>query len=187
MNNNYLDKEELLEEIIKIQNDPNADKTKFATFCMLIINNLRKRPQFSGYSNNWAEDYTSNSIYKMLKYIHNFDHTKISKITGEPVSPFAYLTQIAKAAFIEVIVKRKKEESYIKEAFQYHELDDLIQNAHSNLENKSSINSDSNDSIEYFNLRKKSYRQKKKEPEEEITEEELESIITDIDEWSDID
>jgi DNA-directed RNA polymerase specialized sigma24 family protein len=153
MNNNYLEREDLLREIIKIQTDPNADKTEFATQCMLIIKNLRKRPQFSGYSNNWAEDYVSNSIYKMLKYIHNFDHTRISKITGDPVSPFAYLTQIAKAAFIEVIVKRKNEESHIKETFQYHELEDLIQNAYNNVENKSTL-SNHDSRVEHFNLRK---------------------------------
>jgi len=131
---NYLDKEELLQEIINIQTNPNADKTKFATQCMLIINNLKKRPQFSGYTSNWTEDYVSNSIYKMLKYIHNFDHTRISKITNEPVSPFAYLTQIAKAAFFEVINKRKREDGYIKETVQYQELEDLVQHAYRNIE-----------------------------------------------------
>lgn len=156
MQHNYLEKEELLEEIIKIQSDPNADKTKFATQCMLIINNLKKRPQFSGYTSNWTEDYVSNSIYKMLKYIHNFDHTRISKITNEPVSPFAYLTQIAKAAFLEVINKRKKEESYIKETYQYHELDDLVSAAYMNIERMSTIDSECfvQDNIVHYNLRK---------------------------------
>ena len=156
---NYLEKEELLEEIIKIQTDPNADKTKFATQCMLIINNLQKRPQFSGYTSNWTEDYISNSIYKMLKYIHNFDHTRISKITGESVSPFAYLTQIAKAAFLEVIKKRKREDSFIKETVQYHELEDLVNRANTNIENmgnRSSLNNEYyyDDDIIHYNLRK---------------------------------
>jgi hypothetical protein len=150
----YLDKDELLAEIIKIQTDPKADKTKFATQCMLIINNLKKRPQFSGYTTNWTEDYVSNSIYKMLKYIHNFDHTRISKITNEPVSPFAYLTQIAKAAFFEVINKRKKEESYIKETVQYHELEKLVSAAYKNIDRMSTYYKDEEEGIEFFNLKK---------------------------------
>ena len=152
----YLDKDDLLREIIKIQNDPKADKTMFATYCMLIINNLRKRPQFSGYTTNWTEDYISNSIYKMLKYIHNFDHTRISKITNEPVSPFAYLTQIAKAAFLEVINKRKSEESHIKETFQYQELESLLRNVNSNIENQSSLGTsieELENGIKEYNLR----------------------------------
>lgn len=152
---NYLEKDDLLKEIIKIQTDPNADKTMFATQCMLIINNLKKRPQFSGYTSNWTEDYVSNSIYKMLKYIHNFDHTRISKITKQPVSPFAYLTQIAKAAFIEVINRRKGEEEHIKETFQYHELDDLIQLSNYKLLPNRTY-SDEVNGIMYYNLRKMS-------------------------------
>lgn len=154
MQHNYLEKDDLLEEIIKIQTDPKADKTKFAIQCMLIINNLKKRPQFSGYTSNWTEDYISNSIYKMLKYIHNFDHTRISKITGQPVSPFAYLTQIAKAAFIEVINRRKNEESHIKETFQYHELDELIQLANYKLRENSSDSVAEINGVKHYNLRK---------------------------------
>ena len=154
MQHNYLEKDDLLEEIIKIQTDPKADKTKFAIQCRLIINNLKKRPQFSGYTSNWTEDYISNSIYKMLKYIHNFDHTRISKITGQPVSPFAYLTQIAKAAFIEVINRRKNEESHIKETFQYHELDELIQLANYKLRENSSDSVAEINGVKHYNLRK---------------------------------
>ena len=120
---------------------------------MLIINNLKKRPQFSGYTSNWTEDYVSNSIYKMLKYIHNFDHTRISKITNQPVSPFAYLTQIAKAAFIEVINRRKNEEMNIKESYQYHELDELIQNVNRKL-NGDNTKDLYDDGIKHYNLRK---------------------------------
>ena len=153
MQHNYLEKDDLLQEIIKIQTDPKADKTQFAIQCMLIINNLKKRPQFSGYTSNWTEDYVSNSIYKMLKYIHNFDHTRISKITNQPVSPFAYLTQIAKAAFIEVINRRKNEEMNIKESYQYHELDELIQNVNRKL-NGDNTKDLYDDGIKHYNLRK---------------------------------
>lgn len=242
MQHNYLEKDDLLEEIIKIQTDPNADKTKFAIQCMLIINNLKKRPQFSGYTSNWTEDYISNSIYKMLKYIHNFDHTRISKITGQPVSPFAYLTQIAKAAFIEVINRRKNEESLIKETFQYHELDELIHMANIKMNENSSTELVDERGIKHYNLRKleidgvkftsiyemlkflkergdnrlkieypkkytlsiaeyeqigtlgvfeylsltkKSYKQKKKEVEDEFTDEEVEEFMGSLDEWGD--
>lgn len=242
MQHNYLEKDDLLEEIIKIQTDPNADKTKFAIQCMLIINNLKKRPQFSGYTSNWTEDYISNSIYKMLKYIHNFDHTRISKITGQRVSTFAYLTQIAKAAFIEVINRRKNEESLIKETFQYHELDELIQMANIKMNENSSTELVDERGIKHYNLRKleidgvkftsiyemlkflkergdnrlkieypkkytlsiaeyeqigtlgvfeylsltkKSYKQKKKEVEDEFTDEEVEEFMGSLDEWGD--
>lgn len=157
---NYLEKDDLLQEIIKIQTDPNADKTKFAEQCMLIINNLKKRPQFAGYTSNWTEDYVSNSIYKMLKYIHNFDHTRISKITKQPVSPFAYLTQIAKAAFIEVINRRKGEEEHIKETFQYHDLDELVQMSNYKIIPNREY-SDEVNGIKYYNLRKLSIEDNK--------------------------
>lgn len=160
--NNYLDKEELLQEIIKIQTDPNADKTLFATQCMLIINNLKKSPKFAGYTSNWTEDYISNSIYKMLKYIHNFDHTKISKITGEPVSPFAYLTQIAKAAFIEVINRRKKEERNIKETVQYRNLEDLPENLSKGVnEHKETTKEEYKKDVKEYSLRTLSFEGKK--------------------------
>lgn len=87
----------------------NYSKQEFGKMVLLIINNLMKKHCFSGYTENWTEDFKSNAIYKIFRYIHNFDSERISEVTGKKVSSFAYLTQITYMAFLEVINKRKKE------------------------------------------------------------------------------
>ena len=149
---NYIDKDELVAAIIKIQSDPNADKTEFVKLCLLVIHNLRRRTNFSQYTTNWTEDYTSNAIYKMLKYIHNFNPNRISTITGEKVSAFAYLTQIAKAAFFEVINKRKKEEIGIKDRIQMHELEYSINNPTREHTNYSTYEPEDTNEIKSYNM-----------------------------------
>jgi hypothetical protein len=89
--------------------DANYSRQKFGEIVILINDNLLKKPCFRNYSENWTEDFKSNAIYKIFKYINNFDPEKISKITGKKISSFAYLTQITYMAFIEVINKRKND------------------------------------------------------------------------------
>jgi hypothetical protein len=95
--------------------DANYSRQKFGEIVILISDNLLKKPCFRNYSENWTEDFKSNAIYKIFKYINNFDPEKISKITGKKISSFAYLTQITYMAFIEVINKRKNDSSEIME------------------------------------------------------------------------
>jgi hypothetical protein len=115
----------LLDEIKECENsrnqllekgaDANYSRQKFGEIVILINDNLLKKPCFRNYSENWTEDFKSNAIYKIFKYINNFDPEKISKITGKKISSFAYLTQITYMAFIEVINKRKNDNSEIME------------------------------------------------------------------------
>jgi hypothetical protein len=91
--------------------DPEYSRQKFGEIVLLINENLLKKPCFRNYSENWTEDFKSNAIYKIFKYINNFDPEKISKVTGRKISSFAYLTQITYMAFVEVINKRKKDNS----------------------------------------------------------------------------
>ena len=102
-------------ELIDAGANPDYTRQRFGEMVLLIIDNLMKKPCFSGYTENWSEDFKSNAIYKIFLYIHNFDPNKISKNTGKKVSSFAYLTQITYMAFVEVINKRKAEE---KKMFQ---------------------------------------------------------------------
>jgi hypothetical protein len=89
--------------------DPEYSRQKFGEIVILINDNLLKKPCFRNYSENWTEDFKSNAIYKIFKYLNNFDPEKVSKVTGKKISSFAYLTQITYMAFVEVINKRKKD------------------------------------------------------------------------------
>lgn len=100
-----------LQKLISEGADPNYNGQRFGEIVLSICDNLLKKPCFRNYSENWTEDFKSNAIYKIFKYINNFDPEKISKVTGEKISSFAYLTQITYMAFVEVINKRKKEEA----------------------------------------------------------------------------
>ena len=100
-----IEKKQLLEDGAVLD----YSKQEFGRMVLLIINNLMKKHCFSGYTENWTEDFKSNAIYKIFRYIHNFDSERISEVTGKKVSSFAYLTQITYMAFLEVINKRKAE------------------------------------------------------------------------------
>lgn len=97
------------ESLLDAGADPEYSRQKFGEIVLLINENLLKKPCFRNYSENWTEDFKSNAIYKIFKYINNFDPNKISKVTGKKISSFAYLTQITYMAFVEVINKRKKD------------------------------------------------------------------------------
>jgi hypothetical protein len=61
-------------------------------------------------------DFYSNALEKILSYaINNIDLEMISPRSGERVKVFAYITQIASNAFIEIINKRKQEQSDMME------------------------------------------------------------------------
>lgn len=86
-----------------------ADKSvynKFGSIIILTIRNILRKPQFNGYT--YDDDFYSDASYKILKYMKNFDHTKISNISGQPVKAFAYLTQIINNSIIFVISHHKK-------------------------------------------------------------------------------
>jgi predicted nucleic acid-binding Zn finger protein len=94
--------------------DPNYSKQKFGEMVLLIVTNLAKKGNFSGYT--WKDDFYSNALEKILSYvINNFDANKISKRSGKQVKAFAYVTQIASNAFKEIINERKEEIKLMEE------------------------------------------------------------------------
>lgn len=94
----------------------NYSKEQFGIMILKIVQKLATRPNFGGYTESWKHDFYSNALEKILAYaINNIDLEMISPRSGERVKVFAYITQIASNAFIEVINKRKEEQNMIME------------------------------------------------------------------------
>lgn len=81
-----------------------------------MVNHIMTKGQFRGYS--YQDDFVSDSVFKILKYLDNFDHTKISKISNQPVNAFAYISQIIHNAILFVIIKKKKEQDFLYQQVQ---------------------------------------------------------------------
>lgn len=112
-------REHLKEKIIRLSENTKCDQKTYEMFgkiILMMIDHILMKPQFSGYS--YKDDFISDSVYKILKYIDNFDHTKISQRSGTYVNSFAYISQIIHNAIIFVIIQRKKERQFIKEQIQ---------------------------------------------------------------------
>lgn len=101
--------------IVKISERNAIDYNTFEHFgemIMLVIKNMLKKPNFSGYT--YRDEFYSDTSYKILKYIKNFNHRLISKRSGQSVSAFAYVTQIVKNSLIFIIEQKKDETEKIK-------------------------------------------------------------------------
>ena len=72
-----------------------------------MIKHILTKPQFSNYT--FKDEFNSDATYKVVRYIYNFDHTKISKVTGKSVNAFSYVTQIIHNSIIFVINEMKKQ------------------------------------------------------------------------------
>ena len=92
--------------------DPSYSLNKFGEMILLMLNNIVTKSNFAGYS--WRDEFFGDATEKILRYIHNFDASKISKITGQPVKAFAYLTQIITMSFVYVINKYNNELELMK-------------------------------------------------------------------------
>lgn len=102
-------------QIIRLSEQCPSDKktyNRFGSAIILIIKRILTKPQFSGYT--YKDDFYSDAIYKILKYLSNFDHTLISKTTGTNVNAFAYITQIVHMSILFIINERKSEQNMIK-------------------------------------------------------------------------
>ena len=84
----------------------------FGAMLILIIKNMMKKPNFSGYT--YRDDFYSETNYKILKYIKNFNHKLISERSGQAVNAFAYVSQIVKNSFIFIIEQKKTENEKLK-------------------------------------------------------------------------
>jgi len=98
-----------LSEHCYISKDSNE---RFGRIILLMIKNILTKPNFSGYT--YHTEFYSDAISKILKYLHNFDHTKVSKITDTYVNAFSYISQIIHNSVIYVINKKKKEQINIE-------------------------------------------------------------------------
>jgi len=104
------------ELVIKKSEQTPIDRRNYERFGVIIMEMVRHiltKPQFRGYT--YYDDFMSDSVFKILKYLDNFDHTIISKRSGEPVKAFAYISQIIQNSIIYIISKNKKEQEFISQ------------------------------------------------------------------------
>jgi hypothetical protein len=121
-------KRKLKETIVVISEQTPINKESYEMFgsiLMLMIKNILKKPNFSGYS--YKDDFYSDSIHKVLKYCHNFNHKLISERTGMEVNAFAYISQVIHNSIIYIIKQKAKEQDNIKDVISleiiYGEID----------------------------------------------------------------
>lgn len=98
---------------------------RFGEIVLLMIKNILRKPQFSGYT--YRDDFYSDAVYKITLYLHNFDHTKISEVSGLPVNAFAYISQYIHNSVIHIIKKKKKESQRMKNRIQMESLNHSLQ------------------------------------------------------------
>lgn len=98
---------------------------RFGIIILLMIKNILRRPQFSGYT--YKDDFYSDAVYKILKYLHNFNHKLISKITHQPVNAFSYISQYIHNSVIYIIKTKKKENDRLKKQVNFENLSHNMQ------------------------------------------------------------
>ena len=86
-----------------------------------MVSRILTKPQFSGYT--YRDDFYSDAIYKILKYLHNFNHKMISERSGQIVNSFAYISQIIHNSVLYIINTKKKEQEKIKQQISTSILD----------------------------------------------------------------
>ncbi len=119
------------QRIIRLSEITPANKesyNRFGQIILLMIKHILTKPQFSGYS--YKDDFYSDAVYKILKYLGNFDHTLISERTGQPVNAFSYISQIIHNSILYIINTRKKEQDLAKEQAKFN-----VQVENSNIKN----------------------------------------------------
>jgi len=91
------------------------DPSIFGGMALKIIDNMATRPNFSRYS--YLDEMKSLASTHIVKYTWRFDSYRQSKITGQYVSAFTYISTIVFRAFLAVINKQKEEYEKAKEDF----------------------------------------------------------------------
>ncbi len=108
-------KAKLKAKIIKDSENTYIDKysyERFGEIILLMIKNILTKPQFSGYT--YKDDFYSDAVYKILKYLGNFNHKMISERTGALVNSFAYISQYIHNSILFIINKKKKENERLR-------------------------------------------------------------------------
>lgn len=121
-------KGKLKERIVTLSEGTSVDSKSYERFgeiILLMVKNILKKPQFSGYT--YRDDFYSDAVYKILKYLGNFDHTLISDRTGTPVNAFAYISQIIHNSILFIINTKKKEQENIRKQVAMEHLNHNLQ------------------------------------------------------------
>jgi len=109
-------KANLKQKIIELSEMTQVDDYSYERFgkvILLMISKILTKSNFSSYT--YHDEFYSDAINKILKYLHNFNHKMISERTGQPGNAFAYISQIIHNSVIYVINTKKKEyENYQK-------------------------------------------------------------------------
>lgn len=121
-------KGKLKEAIVTLSERTSVDDKSYERFgeiILLMVKNILKKPQFSGYT--YKDDFYSDAVYKILKYLHNFDHTMISDRTGQSVNAFAYISQIIHNSILFIINTKKKDYENLKKQVAMEHLNHNLQ------------------------------------------------------------
>ena len=119
---------------------------RFGAIIMEMVKHILTKPQFRGYT--YFDDFMSDSVFKILKYLDNFDHTIISKRSGEPVKAFAYISQIIQNSIIYIILleqwevktpKLQEKEIHIKAKNVIKRIYDILEENKEYLKDKNNI------------------------------------------------
>jgi len=105
----------LKERAIRLALDTEIDKRSYENFgqiLLLMIKNILRKPQFSGYT--YKDDFYSDAIHKILKYLHNFKYNMISERSGTAVNAFSYISQIILNSVLHIINLKNAEMKKIK-------------------------------------------------------------------------
>ena len=132
----------LLREYIVLISERNViDKKsydRFGEMVLLIIRNILKKPKFSGYT--YRDEFYSDSTDKILRYLKNFNHKMISKITGQEVNAFSYLSQYVHNSILFIINTKNAEKAEVEKYVNtYNENITLIYNESSYCSNDKEI------------------------------------------------
>ena len=92
------------------------DTDIFGEMISTMADRILTRPQFSNYT--MKDEMKGLGVEYVLKYCSNFDPYKTSKISGQSVSAFAYISTIIFNGIIQVINSFNKEQEKIKKQIQ---------------------------------------------------------------------
>jgi hypothetical protein len=117
-------KYKIKQQIISLSEQTEIDTfshENFGSIILLMIKSILTKPNFSGYT--YKTDFYSDAIHKILKYLHNFDHTLISERSGINVNAFAYISQIIHNSIVFIINTKKKELIRMQDQFSTEIMD----------------------------------------------------------------
>jgi hypothetical protein len=121
-------KTKLKERIVTLSEATSVDTASYERFgeiILLMVKNILKKPQFSGYT--YKDDFYSDAVYKILKYLHNFNHKMISDRTGLSVNAFAYISQIIHNSILFIINSKKKDLENLRKQISMEHLNHDLQ------------------------------------------------------------